>query len=82
MTFKWSGGEAPASTPIADWKPPFCSIDSDLDCPKCKAKGSVQVREQDRYSDGFEIDAYCLDCHAMLQVTAHITVEFTDPEEA
>lgn len=63
------------------WKPPFCSIDAiELDCPSCKGKGCVQVIERETYFDSSEYEAYCSDCHVLLEVQAQVSVSFSDPE--
>lgn len=65
-----------------DWNPPFCVHDGDLDepCPKCA--GAVRVREKETYLDGDEVEAYCVDCHAMLTVTAIVDIAFGGVEVA
>lgn len=62
------------------WSPPFCAHETDLACPVCKEPGAVRVREKDKCFDGEEVEAYCCDCHATLQVYASVNIEFSDPE--
>jgi hypothetical protein len=64
------------------WTPPFCAHATTLPCPACKKKNSVRVREQETYFDGVEVEAYCWQCHAVLEVQAQVTVEFSDAELA
>ena len=62
------------------WTPPFCADDAeDLACPKC-GEETVLVREQATYFDGDAVEAYCSECHAMLEVQAAVTITFSDPE--
>jgi hypothetical protein len=67
--------------PEKPWSPPFASDDTDLVCPTCGAgDGAVQVRAQDWYRDGDQTEAYCIECHAMLELVTAVEVEFSDPE--
>jgi Zn finger protein HypA/HybF involved in hydrogenase expression len=66
------------------WTPPFCARDANgdqLTCPRCKG-GNVHVRDQERYCDGDSVEAYCGDCHAMLEVWADVDISFFDAELA
>lgn len=63
-----------------EWSPPFCANDTDLKCPACGAE-NVCVREKDIYYEG-EVEAYCGDCHAMLEVQANVEITFSDPDVA
>jgi len=64
-----------------DWTPPFCTKDdSELDCPKCNGTGTVRVREKEFYCDTDTVDAYCAECHVLLEVTACVDIAFADPE--
>lgn len=62
-----------------EWSPPFCSNEAEnLVCPAC-GEEAVCVREKDVYFEG-EVEAYCAECHAVLEVQAAIEVTFSDPE--
>lgn len=62
------------------WSPPFCANEiENLACPKC-GEEAVRVREKETYFDGFDVEAYCAECHAELSVTVLVTVEFSDVE--
>lgn len=55
--------------------------DVSLTCPACNAgNGAVMVRALDHYTDGYEVDAYCLECGASLVVQASVEVTFLWPE--
>lgn len=69
----------PSPTDFAEWHPPFCANEiENLACPKC-GEEAVRVREQDVYFEG-DVEAYCGECHALLEVQASVEVTFTDPE--
>lgn len=71
---------SPPSNPPS-WTPPFCSRDTHLTCPVCKAPYAVRVREKEMYFDTDAVEAYCADCHADLEVQSSVTIDFSDPEE-
>ena len=63
-----------------DWDPPFCSNDCpELACPACGEDGCIQVREQETYFEG-GVEAYCSECHALLEVQAAVEITFSDAE--
>lgn len=62
------------------WHPPFCAHDTELVCPKCGTSGTVSVREKEIYYDSDQVEAFCSECHAELEVCASVEVTFSDPE--
>lgn len=62
----------------APW-PPFSSDTTDLVCPAC-GEDDVRVRSKEVYYDTDPVDAFCASCRALLEVTATVVVEFSDPE--
>ena len=64
------------------WTPPFCSTDTVLDCPACKAEGAVRVREQETYLDASDYEGYCCECHVELTVWASVDISFNEAEVA
>lgn len=47
--------------------------------PSCGQKGTIQIRAQDYYTEG-GVEAYCSECHTMLEVQAQVNITFSDPE--
>lgn len=50
----------------------------ELTCPACE-KNAVRVRGQEAYFEG-GVEAYCAECHVLLEVQANVEITFTDPE--
>lgn len=64
------------------WTTPFCAnLAEGLVCPACKAQ-AVFVREHDNYWEGDCVEAFCDECHAMIEVCAAVEITFSDPELA
>lgn len=63
---------------MGDWEPPFCATRvPGLSCSKCGEK-DVHAREQESYLDGVILEAFCGECHAMLEVLVTVEIEFSD----
>jgi hypothetical protein len=60
------------------WHPPFASNTEPMTCPRCEHE-SIEVRAQDYYTEG-EVEAYCLYCHALLEVCCEVEIAFSSPE--
>ena len=61
-----------------EWHPPFCANNENvLKCPHC-GEESVNVREHDTYRDCDAVEAYCSECHALLEVDVAVEITFSD----
>ena len=63
------------------WVPPFCANEvENLECPKCDDGGRVFVREEEYYLDSDTVEAFCGECHVLLEVSASVEITFSDVE--
>lgn len=69
------------TTETKEWRPPFCAIDAEVECPHC-GEAAVMVREESSYTDCNVNDAYCAECHTLLEVTSMVSIDFVEPTMA